>query len=105
MLSTMQKHKNKIAQAATLWLFLLTAAAAYADTTKISPDLQPLLSNPSASAHVIIQYNSSPSSSGGGLLGGLLGGVLGTVVDLLGGVLNIVFSLIPAVSATVNGSQ
>ena len=39
------------------------------------------------------------------MLGGLVGGLVGTVVNLLGGVLNVVFSLIPAVSATLHPSD
>ena len=76
---------------------LLIAGRAFADNSKISPDLQPLLSNPSNKINVIVQYNTPPQSSGG-----LLGGLLGGVVNLLNGVLNTVFSLIPAVSATLH---
>ena len=56
---------------------------------------------------MIVQYNTPvpTSTAGGGLLGGLLGGVVGGVVNLLGGVLKTVFTLIPAVSATLNPSQ
>src|SRR5579864_8980346 len=80
-----------------LWLVLcVTGSVLLADDSKISPDLQPLLANPSNSIDVIVQYNTPPQSSGG-LLGGLVGGVL----NLVGGVVNAVFSLIPAVSATV----
>src|SRR5579862_5967041 len=82
-------------------LALLTIVSALADSSKISPDLQPYLSN-SSSVNVIVQYNTPPStSSSGGLLGGLIGGV----VNLLGGVVRTVFSLIPAVSATLTGNQ
>ncbi|MGH9664430.1 MAG: hypothetical protein ACRD9L_08425, partial [Bryobacteraceae bacterium] len=80
--------------------------AAFADNSKISPDLQSLLANPSNSINVIVQYSTPVSTGGGGgLLGGLLGGVLGIVVNLVGGVLKIVFSLIPAVSATLHPSD
>lgn len=85
-----------------LWLILcVISSVALADNSKISPDLQPLLANPSNSINVIVQYNTAPSQSSGGLLGGLVGGVL----NLVSGVLNAVFSLIPAVSATVHPSD
>ena len=85
-----------LARGAALWIFLLTSVAAFADNSKISPDILPLLSNPNNNINVIIQYTSQPTTSGG-----LLGGLLGVVVNLLGGVLHVVFSLIPAVSATL----
>ena len=69
-------------------------SAALADNSKISPDLQTLLEQqPSANVNVIVQYNTA-SSGAGGLLGG--------VVNLLEGVVNLVFSLIPAVAATLH---
>ena len=90
---------------AALWLAVaMTGGLVLADNSKISPDLIPLLANPSKSINVIVQYNTPPSqqsSGGGGLVGGLLG-VVGAAVNLLGGVLNAVFSLIPAVSATLH---
>src|ERR1700685_238629 len=87
-----------------LFIALLWAVTAFADSSKISPDLLPLTGQ-HGNVNVIIQYNTPPStssstSSSGGLLGGLLGvvgGVVGGVVNLLGGVVNTVFSLIPAV--------
>ncbi len=97
----LRKHSQGSVRCAVLWLVLVTAGAAFGDNTKISPDLQPLLANPSNQINVIVQYNSAPQQSSGGLLGGLLGGVL----NLLGGVLNTVFSLIPAVSATLHPSD
>src|ERR1700759_2460991 len=92
-----------LARLAAGWLVLITIGMALADDSKISPDLKPLLSNSSNNINVIVQYNSPrpQTSSGGGLLGGLLGGLVGGVVNLLGGVLHIVFTLIPAVSATL----
>src|SRR5277367_6967246 len=94
--------RNFTKRSAALWLVLcVTGSAVLADNSKISPDLQPLLANPSSSLNVIVQYNTAPSASSGGLLGGLLG----TVVNLVGGVLNTVFSLIPAVSATLHPSD
>src|SRR5271154_2466379 len=82
-----------------IWLALFTIVSVFADASKISPDLQPYLSNSSTPVNVIVQYNTPPSS------GGLLGGLVGGVVNLLGGVLKTVFSLIPAVSATLSGNQ
>src|SRR5271168_393856 len=91
--------RNFTKRSAALWLVLcVTGSAVLADNSKISPDLQPLLANPSSNVNVIVQYNTAPSTSSGGLLGGLLGGV----VNLVDGVLNTVFSLIPAVSATLH---
>src|SRR5216683_3759388 len=93
------KYSRQLAKLCILWLVLIAAGTALADDSKISPDLKPLLANPANNIHVIVQYNSPPQqTSGGGLLGGV-GGLVGVVVDLLGGVLNVVFSLIPAVSA------
>ncbi len=73
----------------------MTSSGLLANNAKISPDLQALLSNPSANVNVIVQYSKPPSCSG--LLGGLLCGTL----NLLGGVLKTTFSLLNAVSATV----
>src|SRR5271165_5843376 len=48
-----------------LSLFLcLMGSVALADNSKISPDLQPLLANPSNSINVIVQYNTPPQSAG-----------------------------------------
>src|ERR1700722_6431779 len=100
MLTDSLKYSRRAARTAFLGFFLLVTSRAFANNSKISPDLQPLLGNPSNQIHVIVQYNTAPQQSGG-LLGGLLGGVL----NLLGGVLNTVFSLIPAVSATLHPSD
>src|SRR5271168_1873216 len=107
MQSFFRNHTKTFARCAAVWFVLLTALSAFADDSKIAPDLQPLLSNPSGQINVIVQYNTAvpTTTTGGGLLGGLLGGVVGTVVNLLGGVLKTVFTLIPAVSATLNPSQ
>ena len=98
------RWSKKASRVAAAGILLLASSLAFADNSKISPDLQPLLTNPNNSINVIVQYNTPPQqqSSGGGLLGGLLGGLVGGVVNLLGGVLNVVFSLIPAVSATLH---
>jgi serine protease AprX len=81
---------------------ILLAATAFADNSKISPDLQPLLNNPSQTVDVVIQYSSPPQTCSSG---GLLGGLLCTVVHLVGGTLHIVFSLLNAVSATMTVSD
>src|SRR5579859_6993418 len=93
---------SKFGRSAFLGLMLLVAQAAFADNSKISPDLLPLLSNPANKVNVIVQYNTAPSqqqtcTTGGGLLG-LVGGVVCTVVNLAGGV---VFGLINAVAGTL----
>ena len=93
---------RKFGRRTFLGLMLLIAQAAFADNSKISPDLLPLLSNPANKVNVIVQYNTAPTqqqtcSTGGGLLG-LVGGVVCTVVNLAGGVL---FGLINAVAGTL----
>jgi serine protease AprX len=83
---------------------ILLAASALADTSKISPDLQPLLNDTSRTVNVIIQYSSPPQQcTNGGLLN--LGGLVCTVVHLVGGVVKVVFSLLNAVSATMSISD
>ena len=81
-------------------LVLALAGTAFANTAKISPDLQPLLTNSTAPLNVIVQYN-SPICSGGGLLAGL--GC--TTANLLGGTVTAVFSLINAVAGTVSAGN
>ena len=81
------------------WVGLVLALAAcgglaLADNSKISPDLQPALSNPANTVHVIVQFKS-----------GTTGGLLGTVLNLVGAVTNKVFSVIPAVSAVMQASD
>ena len=68
------------------------------DNSKISPDLQPLLSNPAGSVNVIVQYNMSPQTCANS---GLLGSLICTIVSIEGGVVKTVFSLLNAVTATV----
>ena len=70
------KYSRRAARTAFLAFFLLLVSRAFADNSKISPDLQPLLANPSNNINVIVQYNTPPQQSSGGLLGGLLGGVV-----------------------------
>src|SRR5205807_1867544 len=83
---------------------LIAAGTAFADTSKISPDLLPLLATPSNKVNVIIQYNAPPTCGGG-----LLGGVLCTATNILGGVVNgvvnTIFTLLNAVAATVNAGD
>src|SRR5690349_11842826 len=93
---------SRIRRCAALGMLLLAAGVAYADASKISPDLLPLLANPSATHNVIIQYNSPPQTC---TSGGLLGGLLCTTVNLLGGVVHTVFDVINAVSGTLTGTQ
>src|ERR1700722_7463943 len=100
------KYSRRTTRTAFIAIFLLLSGQAFADNSKISPNLQAMLANSSSRINVIVQYNTPPQQpSSGGLLGGLVGGLVGTVVNLLGGVLNAVFTLIPAVSATLNPSQ
>ena len=89
-------------------LTLLVISLAIADSTKISPDLLPLLSNPSNSVNVIVQYNAPPpqqqqTCSGGGLLG--LGGLVCTVLNVVGGLVKVVFSLLNAVVMTLSAGD
>src|SRR2546422_2816235 len=103
----MQLHSPRFARhfsrCAILWLALAAAGAALADTSKISPDLLPLLANPAQKVNVIVQYNAPPTCGGG-----LLGGVLCTATNVLGvvnGVVNTLFTLLNAVAATVNAGD
>jgi len=86
-------YTRKISRFAALGLFLISLQIARADNSKISPDLLPLLQQPSNNISVIVQYNSQPSGGGG---------LLGPVFKLLDGLVNIVFSLIPAVAAILH---
>jgi serine protease AprX len=95
------KHTRVFTRLATLWIFLLAVTTGFADNSKISSDLQPLLANPSNAVNVIVQYNAPQGCSGGGLLGGLLC----SVVNLLGGVVNVVFTLINGVAGTMNAGD
>ncbi|HYL78171.1 MAG TPA: S8 family serine peptidase, partial [Bryobacteraceae bacterium] len=93
-------HTKKFIRFVALWLVLISCGAAYADTSKISPDLLPLLGNPSNHINVVVQYSSPPTTSTG-----LLGGLLGGVVTLLGGIVStlvtVVYTLVPALAATL----
>jgi serine protease AprX len=79
---------------------MVLAVGAFANNAKISPDLQPLLANPTAQVSVIVQYNSALCSSGS-----LLGGALCQPANLLGGTVSAVFSLINAVAGTVSAGN
>ena len=81
-----------------LGFVLLLAGGAFANNSKISPDLQPLLANPSNTVNVIVQYNSPPQACSGG---GLVAGLLCPTFNLLGGVVKDVFTLINAVAGTM----
>ena len=83
-------------------LVLMAAGSAFADDSKISPDLKPLLANPANKVTVIVQYNSPPQTC---TSSGLLGGLICTVVNITGGVVNGVFNLINAVSATLSAGD
>lgn len=83
-------------------MFLLLSVAAYADNSKISPDLLPLISsNPSTPVNVVVQYSSPPQTC----IINLLGGIVCTAVNLLGGVVGVVFDLINAVTGTLTGTE
>jgi serine protease AprX len=88
----MLRCARNISRWSVLGLFLLTIQSAFANESKISPDLQPLLQQPSAKINVIVQYNTPPAA----------GGLLGGVINLLDSVVNLVFTLIPAVAATLH---
>jgi serine protease AprX len=93
---------RRATRSSALWLLLGLASAAFADNSKVSPDLLPLLANPSNNVNVIVQYNSAlPLCSGSGLVTGLPC----TTVNLLGGVVNSVFTLINAVSGTLTAGD
>src|SRR5437868_2949761 len=103
------RHTRQLARLAALWLVLLTAATAFADNSKISPDLLPLLSNPSNTVNVIVQYNGSQQQqqqcSGGGLLGGIVCTVV-TVVNVVVTIVNqVAFGLIDAVFGTIKAGD
>lgn len=80
----------------SLIIAVLLAGAAFANNSKISPDLQQLLANPSTRVNVIVQYN-SPICSAIGFLSPST-----CPVNLLGGVVNRVLTLINAVAGTMN---
>lgn len=78
-----------------LLLALVLASAAWADNSKISPDLQPLLANSSARVNVIVQYNSPICPHG-------FASTSPCSVTLPGGVVKAVFTVINAIAATVS---
>jgi len=84
-----------IAPFAAMCLALVLACSAFANNSKISPDLQPLLTNSANNVNVIVQYN-SPLCAGSGLTV-----VSCPAVNLLGGVVKEVFTMISAVAATL----
>ena len=88
------KRSSMIRRAACF--LLIVASTVFANNSKISPDLQPLLANPSTRLNVIVQYNAPQVCSGGILTTGPC-----ATVNLLGGLVNQVFTLINAVAGTV----
>src|SRR5260370_32582746 len=103
------KQSRHFARYATVWLVLLATGVAFADDSKISPDLLPLLSNPANMVNVIVQYNGTPpqqqqqqTCNGGGGLLGIVGGLLCTVVNIVGSVL---FGLINAGAGTMRAGD
>lgn len=71
---------------ATIMLIVVSfSGGAWADDTKISPDL--LGYNSTTKTNVIVQFNSSPQASCGGLLG-IVGCVVNTVLELGGNILS-----------------
>jgi serine protease AprX len=93
------RYTRHIARCACLWLSLLLAVSALADSSKISSDLLPLLSNPSSSVNVIVQYKTAPQQTC--TSGELVGGITCSVVNSVGLTVKTVFSLINAVSGTI----
>jgi len=93
-------YTRKLAIFGALWLMLISAGAAFADNSKISPDLLPLLSNSSAQINVVVQYSSHPQQTTG-LLGGLLGGVVTLIGGVVSTLVSVVYTLIPALAATL----
>lgn len=79
-------------------LLFILAGSLFANNAKISPDLQPLLTNPSAQLNVIVQY-SSPLPACSALP------ISCPVLNLLGGVVNQVFTLLNAVAGTVTAAN
>src|SRR3982074_3810489 len=94
----MHRYERVQERAGLVRFVLMAAGAAFADNSKISPDLLPLLANPLIYVDVIVQYNSPPQTCNAG---GLLGAIVCLPVNLLGGVVRVVFSLINAVSGTL----
>ncbi|HTW63124.1 MAG TPA: S8 family peptidase [Bryobacteraceae bacterium] len=86
---------SKAWRGVALLLSLALAGSALADNSKISPDLQPLLSNQPGEINVIVQYNSLPQTC-------LSSGLLAALPCLVGGVVNTVFTLINAVAGTIS---
>ena len=93
--------RKQLVQHGFLWLGLLATGSAFADNSKISPDLIPLLANPSNTVNVIVQYSAPLGCDDSSLLGGLTC----PAVNLLGGVVNVVFTLINGVAGTMQASD
>lgn len=89
-----RRQKSWRATGRALWIALIFASAALANNAKMSPDLQPLLANPTSQVNVIVQYNSALPC-----LGGV--SVSCTAGTLLGGVVSQVFTVINAVAGSM----
>src|ERR1700675_3304053 len=101
MIRYLGKYARRLAQGAILWLFLFAVGSAFADNSKISPDLLPLLNNPSNQVNVIVQYSSLQTCSGGGFLGELLC----TAVNLIGGLVNLALGIIDSLAGTMSAGD
>jgi serine protease AprX len=101
MIRYLGKYSRRLAQGAVLWLFLFAVGSAFADNSKISPDLLPLLNNPSNQVNVIVQYSSLKTCSGGGFLGALLC----TAVNLIGGLVNFALGIIDGLAGTMSAGD
>src|SRR5439155_22180922 len=91
------RYTRQLARCVVLWLVWMAAGTAFADNSKISPDLLSRLANPSAQLNVIVQYNSPPQTCSGGLLCG----IICTDVKIVGCVVYVFFSLIYTVYDTL----
>jgi serine protease AprX len=101
MSANLLNSSRRFSRSLILWLALFATGLAFADDSKISPDLQPLLANPASSVNVIVQYNSAPQTCTTGILGNLVC----TTVNLLGGAVRVVFTLINAVAGTTSAQN
>ena len=88
------KYVIPVAPCAAMCLALLLACSAFANNSKISPDLRPLLTNAANNVNVIVQYNSP-------LCPAVTAGTPCPAINLLGGVVKEVFTVISAVAVTL----
>ena len=92
---SLSKQGNASVRYIALGLMLALANTAFADNSKISPDLLPLLTNSSGKVNVIVQYKALPQGCSG------QSGVGACAANLLGGVVSQVFTLINSVAGTM----